>query len=169
VTIYKRKSHDRWVGCLTLESDNRKYYYGNTQKEVKEKLTEGRALQQRGRLANGPSMIVSRFLSEWLEDVKKPRIRYRSYLSYQADIGHLVPLVGHHRLSSLKPEHLQSACTALLGDLSSTSVRHIHTTIRQAFKHAVEWDPIPRNPADFARPPRRQKQEMPTLSADKSR
>ena len=50
------------------------------------------------------------------------------------------------------------------GGLSARSVRYIHTIIHRAFRDAVRWGRIPRNPADAADPPRASAVVRPTMT-----
>jgi integrase len=50
------------------------------------------------------------------------------------------------------------------GGLSARSVRYIHTIVHRAFRDAVRWSRIARNPADAADPPRASAVVRPTMS-----
>ena len=49
------------------------------------------------------------------------------------------------------------------GGLSPRSVRYIHTIVHRAFRDAVRWGRIARNPADAADPPRASAVVRPTM------
>jgi integrase len=49
------------------------------------------------------------------------------------------------------------------GGLSPTSVRYVHTILHRAFKDAVRWGRLARNPADAADPPRAATSARPTM------
>jgi integrase len=67
-SIYQRKD-GRWVASITLENRKRKYFYGETRKEVQEKLKVAFHEQQQGTLATGPKQTVKAYLEHWMEDV----------------------------------------------------------------------------------------------------
>ena len=53
--------------------------------------------------------------------------------------------------------------------LSARTVRYTHAVLSSAFKQAVKWGLIPRNPASLAELPKQVRQEMSALSRDEAR
>src|SRR5213082_1351982 len=91
-SIYQRKD-GRWVASMTLENRKRKYFYGETRKEVQEKLKVALHEQQQGTLATGAKQTVKQFLEQWLEEVHKPNIRQGSYVDYRIKLDkHILPV-----------------------------------------------------------------------------
>src|SRR5438067_11157592 len=81
-SIYERKD-GRWVASITLENRKRKYFYGETRKEVQEKLKLALHEQQQGTLATGPQQTVKQYPEHWLEEVHKPTLRQSTYFKYR--------------------------------------------------------------------------------------
>ena len=61
-SIYQRKD-GRWVASITLDRRKRKYFYGETRKEVQEQLKVALREQQQGMLLAGPHQTVEQFLT----------------------------------------------------------------------------------------------------------
>lgn len=61
---------------------------------------------------------------------------------------------------------LKKGRTRSSGGLSTETVRSLHKVIKRSLNHAVKWQLLNRNVADFADPPRIQKKEIITLSPD---
>src|SRR5947209_12943826 len=100
-SIYQRQD-GRWVASITLENRKRKYFYGETRKEVQEKLKVALHEQQQGTLAMGPKQTVKAYLEHWMEDVHKPNIRPSSYRKYGVLLNkHILPAIGHIQLQKL--------------------------------------------------------------------
>ncbi|MBA2441505.1 MAG: site-specific integrase [Rubrobacter sp.] len=80
--------------------------------------------------------------------------------------NHLVPGVGHVKLSRLKPHDLRRLYREKLDSgLSTRTVRYMHTIAKKALKDAVRMEMIPRNPADAVDPPKLVQEEMRPMSA----
>ena len=68
-----QRKDGRWTARITLENRKRKYFYGETRKEVQEKLKVALHQQQQGTLVVGPKQTVEQFFTHWLEDVHKAK------------------------------------------------------------------------------------------------
>ena len=119
-----------------------------------------------GTLSEQPKGTLDQFLDRWLSDYVESNLSPSTYQGYQYIIrSHITPAIGSMALKNLHPEHLQRYyADKLKAGLSSTSVRHHHTLLHKAFKQAVQWGLMQRNPADAVSAPRLRKAEMHTLS-----
>ena len=145
------------VGYRLDGKPDRRYVYAKTRRECQDKLDE---LKQRMRSglagdAKAGRETVSAFLARWLEAIDGT-IRPSSYYRYQVNVEkHLVPDVGRHKLTDLRPEHLVSLYTAKRKEgLAPRTVKYMHTTIRKALAMAVEWGAVPRNVATVVKAPK---------------
>ena len=74
-TIYYSEKLNKWIGQFTAgrKADgklNRKSVYGNTRKEVKEKMTKALADVQEGKLIDKTNITVGEIATEIVEDKK---------------------------------------------------------------------------------------------------
>src|SRR5215467_15778205 len=106
-SVYRRKD-GRWVASITLEHRKRKVFYGDTRKEVQEKLKVALREQQQGVLVTSPQQTMEQFLKQWL-DTRKPSVRIRTYEKYETLVRlHLVPVIGRVKLQKLSAQHVQA-------------------------------------------------------------
>lgn len=83
--------------------------------------------------------------------------------------GHLVPGLGMHKLTELRPMHLQRYYAVKLDSgLSPTTVRKHHNLLHAALRHAVRMQLLAVNPTDAVVPPRVVRKEMKFLDAEQS-
>ena len=110
-SIYKRKD-GRWVAAVWLGyqdgKSKRRWYYGETRKDVSDKLTEGLRNVQQGIPVVTERQTLREFLDRWLNDSVKPRVRRGTFASYDQQIKvHIAPALGHFQLTKLAPQHIQ--------------------------------------------------------------
>ena len=174
-SIYQR-ADGRWVGSVTIGYEDgkqkRKSFYGKTRKEVKEKLTTAVADQQRGLpVAFDERLTLGAFLDEWLEHSVKPSVRPSTYKSYSGLVRlHLKPVLGHHRLTKLEPQHVQRFMNRKLkSGLSPRTVDYCRAVLRRALNQALRWGHVPRNVATLVDPPRAKRPEIQPLTPDEAK
>lgn len=169
-SIYQRKSTGRWEASITLEDGTRKTFYGKTRTEVKDKLKKAMADQQQGLLVKSDRQTVGQFLTDWLENTHRRRVRPRTYERYREAINlHIIPAIGDHQLQKLTAQHIQAFYTAKEKEgLAPATIRYYHSVLHNAFTLAVKWGLIARNICDLTSPPRRERHEMHTLSFEQA-
>src|ERR1700732_1845417 len=91
-----RRKDGRYQGAITLENHKRKYFYGETRKEVQDKLNKALYEQKQGSLATGPQQTLGAYLERWLEQVVKLTKRANTYKTYRSMAqAHIIPSLGH--------------------------------------------------------------------------
>lgn len=153
------------VGSARPGSRRRRYVYGATQREVREKLDALRRQLDAG-LAVGTSKgaTVAQYLNAWTtgtlaEQVANGDLRSTTRDSYVDMVErHISPYVGRYRLQELRPPHLRTwlaelrQVTSARGrPLSARTIQLAHATLRRALNDAVRDELIPRNPAMLVR------------------
>lgn len=107
-------------------------------------------------------ITVERFLGDtWLPAIKTT-IRKTTYLSYQSHLrNHIAPHIGTKRIDKIDGSTLNQLYAILLERgrqdgtaLAVSSVRRVHVVLHRAFRDAVRWGLLERNPATAADPPR---------------
>ena len=119
---------------------------------------------------------VGDYLLHWLENYAKISVAPRTFEGYEMRVRrHLVPALGSIRLTQLRPAQIAAAERSWLESggrrgegLSPRSVVHNHRVLREALGQAVKWQLLAVNPADAVTPPRVERQEMRSLSAQQS-
>ncbi len=107
-------------------------------------------------------ITVERFLWEtWLPAIKTS-IRTSTYLSYESHLrNHICPYIGARRLDRIDGSVLNELYATLLERgrqdgtcLSAATVRRVHVVLHRAFRDAMRWSLIARNPTAAADPPK---------------
>jgi integrase len=128
-----------------------------TRREAQEWLAE-QTTRIRDNVYVPPSRLtVNRFLrDEWLPQAERT-LRPLSAMRYRRVVDcYVAPAIGHRRLQSLSAGHLNALYRELEErGLSASTVRLVHAVCHRAFRDAVRWDRMTRNPAESADAPRR--------------
>ena len=136
-SIYKR-ADGRWVGVVSLGYGNgrrcRKYVYGRTRREAQEKLLSVLNSLQNSLPVAPERQTVSQFLAQWLESVARPRLRPRTFESYDQYIRlYIDPALGRLRLARLAPGQIQAFLNELpVRGLSPRTAQYCHAILRTA-------------------------------------
>lgn len=152
-SIYQRLD-GRWTASVTCGRQpngkpKRKYLYGNSRKEVAEKLASAQVKNNQGIPLGDDRQKLSDFLGTWLIDVIKPSKSWRTYSSYKGLVErHIVPELGRVVLTKLTPQQVQTFLNRKSeSGLSSRTVQYIRTVLGAALSQAVNWELVSRNVA----------------------
>jgi len=122
---------------------------------------------------------IAEMCERWLT-AKKARVGARTYHRYSQIVqDFIMPALGTHRVSKIRPAHVEAALTTWIGGagkgrkradgttmpLSPRSVRHIFDTLRAACRWGVRMEILARNPLAAVDSPTWQQREMRTLDA----
>ena len=169
----KHRSDGRWEAQVTLGINPgtgkpiRKSFYGKTQKEVRQKMTQAVAALDEGTYFEPQKITVKQWLETWLAeytgDVKdSTRTSYRQHKN-----NHIIPALGAVKLSELTP----TACQNFINDLSrakslsAKTVKNVHGVLHHALKQAVSLGYMRINPTEACTLPRIEKAKIEPLDA----
>jgi integrase len=173
--IYKLAEDERWVGSLSLGyaggKRKRRYVYGQTRREVQEKLTALRRAHDDGLPVAPEKQTLGAYLQQWVEHSACPTIRPTTYASYAQLIRlYLVSDLGHIPLVKLTPPDVQAWVNKrLAGGLSPRTVQYAHAVLRRALGQAQKWGMVPRNVATLVSAPRIRRPEAKFLAPEQVR
>ena len=164
-SITFHKKWNLWYGRITHEG-KRKGIYGKTKEEVRESLKQLIRLQDSGQSPHAVMVLIGDYLNEWLELVK-PTLKPKSYAAYESLLRvHLIPRLGHIKLSKLTPEHISGAWVKMLKEGYSPSIiEHCHLRLSKAIHDAMKRKLISTNPMQFVIKPRVETKEIRPLSS----
>jgi integrase len=163
----ERRPKETCPGCggeLSLADERRRETKGGfaTRREAQTAMSKvAVAVEERTHFASSRLTLREYLSKEWLPAIEHT-IRPTTYRSYVAHVEcHVLPALGSVQLQKLSPAQI-NALYAKLGrsgkrngqGLTALSVRHVHAVLHRAFKDAVRWGRLARNPADLADPPR---------------
>ena len=164
----------RYMGRYTVQTakgPKRRVVYGRTRKEAHEKLIKALADRDRGLIFQGENQKLSTFLDRWLNSTVKGSVKPSTFESYERTIrNHIKPALGHKKLKTLTPDHVQFFYQSKLDDgLASGTVRLMHGILHKALEQAVKWGAVPRNVCKAVTPPKPNSQEIRPLDAEQAR
>ncbi len=150
-----------------------KWHSGFSTKRAAERaLSEMISAVHAGTFIEPTSQTLGEHLTEWLAAIE-PTIRPATHYSYSRNIRlHVIPRLGSVLLRRVDGGMLNTLYAVLLtdgkrsnggGGLAPRTVHYIHTILHRAFRDAVRWGRLARNPADAADPPRASASNKPTM------
>jgi integrase len=150
----------------------------DTKKAAQQALTKILSGLDEGTYVEPSKKTLGAFLGEdWLPAVRAT-VEPGTFATYEGQVkAHLIPRLGAIPLQQLRAPRLNATYAELLergrkdgrGGLSPRSVQYLHTILDMALAAAVEWNFIPRNPADAAKLPKQVKRQLKTWTADELR
>lgn len=109
------------------------------------------------------------FSRVWLESYAKGRVRNSTLLRYEQLLKfHLIPHFGNSYLSTIHLEDIQKYISSKLseGIVSPTTINRTRTLLQEMLKHAVKWQYLKENPAQYSEPLKIKKKEMNFLNRE---
>lgn len=172
------RGRQRWLIRVFLgrDRDTRRRRYHNrtvhgTARRAQEYLTKMLRERDLGRGLERSEITLNEFLDRWLETAAKPKLRDKSYRSYEGLLRRYIrPSIGDRVLSAVTPLDLQDAYQQLVNrGLSSRTVRYTHSVLRSAMRQAIRWRLLLQDPTEGAQLPRLGRHEMRVLNAEQAR
>jgi integrase len=180
-SIYKRKSDNRWTGKAQVgfNSDGSPKYkvvYGNSQKEVKDKLDKLKGSIRDNSFVEPSKVALVEWLDTWLNVTIKSFVKDTTFSIYESLIkNHIAVQLGAIKLSQLKAAHIQKfyndkhtggRLDGKEGGLSAKTIRHMHQILSSALTQAIAEKMIPSNVTEAVKPPRISFKEIPILNGE---
>lgn len=162
-SIVKRKN-GTWQAELLLGyteqgKRKRKFVYGKTQREVREKLDELKQQLAAGTLSN-TKLAVKAYLDRWLTE-KTREVKPQTVEDYRYQLEkYVIPHIGRIPLAKLTPLHIQSMCGELADTISPQRANKCRRVLSGALRQAMRWQLIAANPADAVKPLKVSKADM---------
>jgi integrase len=154
-SITKRKD-GRWMASITIGRDpatgklKRSYFYAKTRQEAADQLSKALSDLSRGAFVAPHKLTLGQWLTTWLRDYVKPKVRPLTFDNYDMFIRrHLAPALGHIPLKDLRPDHVQHFYNEKRASgLSSGTINGLHIVLHAALKQAVRNQLAVRNASE---------------------
>lgn len=148
-----------------------KTIYGRTRKEVALRLADSNKAAREGALIIDERQTVGQFLTRWIEDVARTRVRPRTLTTYAAAIErHITPHIGRVPLGKLSAQHVQAWLRSLEdAGVSPNRRRYGRVVLRMALNTAIRWQLVTRNVATLVDAPRTVGREIQPLDPVQAR
>jgi len=175
--IVGRGQH-RWLVRVFLgrdrETRKRRYHSRIVRGPVRHAQTYlNKVLRDRdlGRQVDGADITLNEYLDRWLETAAKPRLREKSYRSYESLLRRYVrPPLGPQNLAAICPLDIQAVYQQLVErGLSARTIRYAHSVLRSSMRQAIRWRLLAEDPTNGAQLPRQRRRELWVLTAEQSR
>ena len=162
-TIYQRKD-GLWCAQISLNG-RRLTKYAKQRSECYIWIRETLGRIHAGLSFDGIQMTLASYVETWLKGKELSR-RPKTVEQYaQLTRQHILPLLGHFRLTAIQPAHLQQLYALKRAEgRGDRTVQLIHTTLYNIFKQAVHQGLLERNPAEAVERPKFEPVEMQILS-----
>ena len=134
-----------------------------TRKEAESAMREVISTLEDGTYVSPSRKTLGRHLEEWKEDYVSHNVRESTATEYIRIIDrNLIPHLGHHRIQSLRPQHIQRYISRMLksgrvrgkGGLSPTTVRNHYRILSEALEYAVDMQVIKASPTVRVKAPK---------------
>ena len=168
----RQRPDGRWEGRVTVGIDPgtgkpiRRSLYGDTQKEVRQKMTAILRELDKGTYQTPSKITVAEWLNEWLTTFCASKVKPLTYQSYAGIIKkHIVPALGALELQAVKGAHVQRLYNSMTSaGLSGKTVKNASAVLHKALSVALKQGLIAVNPCDGAELPQTQRPEIKPLT-----
>jgi integrase len=142
--------------------------YGDTEKEVREKLQKHQGEKLSGSLVEPSKVTLGAYLIDWLEKVVKGSRRANTLRSYRGIVNRiLVPRLGSIPLTRLVALQVQDLYTWMRGAGYSVRMQELsHAILHRALEQAIKWNMLRFNACDGAVRPRPPKTTRPVWNLE---
>lgn len=153
----------------------RRYVYADSEKAAKRARNELLLKREQGELPVGDQVTLAGWLRYWLDEIAVHKVRPKTIESYRTLIeGWIIPELGHVRLRSLQPEHVEALQAAMRAGrpreirsrktgevlrtvpakpLAASTRLQAHHVLSRALKVAMQRDKVKRNVATLVDAP----------------
>src|ERR1043165_525944 len=164
--IIKRGDNTWLVRIFTGRDSQAKRRYINktirgSKKDAHTYLNKTLASISTGTFIEPIKLSVDEYLNKWLEMAAKPRLRERTFDDYfEKLVRYVRPIIGSQKLADVRSLDVQSVYSAMARrNLSPRTIRYTHAILGSAFKQAVRWNMLQRNPCEGVELPRMERSE----------
>lgn len=156
----RQRPDGRWEARYTVEG-KRKSVYGETQREVRQKLTAIQADIDNGIYQAPTKLTLSAWLDTWQKDYLGD-VKPRTVDSYKNTVRlHILPAIGKVKIQSLSTVQIQTFYNGLQrAGLSAKTIKNIHGVLHRALNDALSIGLIRFNPCTACKLPKVMKPEI---------
>lgn len=136
------------VGLKEAGARDRRHVSGPRRADVVAKVRALECKRDAGTAgAAGKAPTVAAWLEHWLTHIAARKVRASTLQSYESKVRvRIVPIIGHHRLDRLQPEHVEAMFASLEADgLAPATVLQCQRILSRALKVAVQRGKVARN------------------------
>lgn len=164
-SAYMRK--DGRAAASAMYEGKRITKYGKTKTEAMQKLDAYLADLRAGKVVIGPKQTVEQYLTRWLEESRRLRIRSTTLKKYRMVLRlYIIPALGDIQLHLLAREHVQSFYAKLYdGGLASKTIKLVNAVLSSGLKDAVRNGDLARNVCEWVTMPKGKRYQAHALTS----
>lgn len=116
-----------------------------------------------GKYLDGEKITFEAFTDKWLREYAAVQLEATTVDVYKLLLrSHIIPVIGHLKLSCIQPAHLNSLYASMLserkdgkpGGYSPATIKRVHAIISSILTTAVQWNILIENPCERVKPPK---------------
>lgn len=169
----RKRGRNSWAVQIELPPDpvtgsrSRRYFtVRGTRKDAEQAKTAAEYERDHGVDIAPDRITVAGLLDRWLRDEKGASVEPGTLVRYRQTVRLVTEIMGSVRLQTLRPAQVQHCITRLLEHRAASTVAVDTRIFREALTWAQKMQLIVANPAIAVSPPRAERKEMLTLSAE---
>ncbi len=170
---YRKRADGRWEHRVRLGVDSatgkerRQSVYADTREKCMEKAAKLRLRLDVVPVQRG---TIAELLEQWITETVAPRLRPATLKQYDGIARKwIVPYVGAARLEQYGGRDAERLYRAAKSEgATARTLQLMHVVLHAAFKQALRWELLDRNPIALAEPPRYKAQKRRALTIDES-
>lgn len=132
------------------------------QKAVEEFARQFEADVKNGIALDGRKITLKEFTDRWLKEYAEQKLQPKTVENYKAELNDkILPVIGHLKLSELRPATLNTTFVAMTkdgsrrdgkpGGYSRATIKKTQDVLSSVLRTATEWEIIEKNPMDKVR------------------
>ena len=160
-----------WCGAYLDNDGKRRFVYGKTEAEAQTKLKAALRAKDEHRAVVPAALTVGQYLTNWIENTAKGRMRASTYRSYEQMLRvHILPVLGRTSIAKLTATDVRAFLTAKReSGLSARSVQYLHAILRSALGDGLSDRVLSHNPAVIKRAVKVERKPVPALGPAQAR
>lgn len=140
---------------------------GKLKREAEKKLSELMGEVHSGTYREIQKITFAAFSELWLKSYAETKTKPSTLRSYQDIINnHLIPVMGDYFLTEINTAMLQKYVAMRLQSVKPKTVINEIVPLKEMFKHALKWNYLKFNPAEYVERPRKEEIEMEIFTPD---
>ena len=168
----RQRKNGKWEGRISIGTNPgtgkpmRRSVYGDTQAEVRKKMTEIQSTLDNGTYQHRDKITVKEWFNTWLEEYCANSCKPLTVASYRGMIeNHIIPHIGAMEVQAVRGDHIQRIYNAMTkGGASGKTVKNASAVMHKAFTVARKQGLISINPCDGATLPKVEKKDIHPLT-----
>lgn len=138
---------------------------GKSKREAERKLTEIMSDVHAGTYRDIKKITFAKYSDMWLTSYAETKTKPSTFRSYKDIINnHLIPVMGDYFLTEITGVMIQKYIALRLKKVKPKTVINEIVPLKEMFKHAVQWEYLKVNPAQYVERPRVESEEMEIFS-----